>query len=87
MGVFADMQPSPDTMAKLNSMRLYLSATALADIVNNTGTHIKPWALTGSSQATLLIPWPNQEKLPDRCWIIWQHFLKKAFSPSTPSSH
>jgi hypothetical protein len=74
---------SRDTMEKLNAVCLYLGALTLADICNENGTHIKTWALTGSKQAKVLLPWPNQGKPSEHCWVVWRRFLKKCFVPFT----
>eukprot|EP00957_Ditylum_brightwellii_P145910 11111071-Ditylum_brightwellii.AAC.1 len=33
-----------------------------------------------------MIPWPNQGKPPDRCWVLWRQFLKTCFTPRTQKS-
>eukprot|EP00957_Ditylum_brightwellii_P160722 12236275-Ditylum_brightwellii.AAC.1 len=68
MDNFAAKMSSADTMDKLNRVQLFLGPTTLAGITNKTGTHIHPWALTGSKKCKLLIPLPNQACLSDRCW-------------------
>eukprot|EP00957_Ditylum_brightwellii_P016042 1208602-Ditylum_brightwellii.AAC.1 len=59
----------------------------LADIVNDSGTHIEPWALSGSNVAKVQLHLPNQAKPPERSWVLWHRFLKKAFIMSAPKSH
>eukprot|EP00957_Ditylum_brightwellii_P054188 4104306-Ditylum_brightwellii.AAC.1 len=68
MDVFEASKPSNTTLEKLNTVRLYLGALTLADIVSNDGRNILPWALTGRSRAKLMIPWPNQGLPLDSHW-------------------
>eukprot|EP00957_Ditylum_brightwellii_P176885 13473850-Ditylum_brightwellii.AAC.1 len=68
MDCFGDTKPLSDTLYKLNVVWLYLGVITLADITNNEGTHIMPWALSGSTHAETLLPWPNQERPSDQCW-------------------
>eukprot|EP00957_Ditylum_brightwellii_P189914 14457583-Ditylum_brightwellii.AAC.1 len=70
MDVFEATKPSNTTLGKLNTVRLYLSALALADIVSNDGQDILPWALTGRSRAKLMIPWSNQGMPPNSHWAL-----------------
>eukprot|EP00957_Ditylum_brightwellii_P129478 9876432-Ditylum_brightwellii.AAC.1 len=68
-------------------VQLYLGVLTLVDIVSDDGRHIQPWALSGCSKAKPMIPWQNQGRLPDRCWVIWRRFLKTCFAPTTQKSH
>eukprot|EP00957_Ditylum_brightwellii_P145748 11098611-Ditylum_brightwellii.AAC.1 len=87
MDDFAAKIPSLDTMDKLNRVQLFLGATTMADITNKMRMHIYPWALTGSKKCKLLIPWPNQARPSDHCWVLWHSFLKKFYYPNTPALH
>eukprot|EP00957_Ditylum_brightwellii_P059165 4490161-Ditylum_brightwellii.AAC.1 len=70
MDVFVASHPGDATLEKLNMVRLYLGVLTLADITNDSGTHIEGWALTGAKHACPMIEWPNQEKPSDACWVI-----------------
>eukprot|EP00957_Ditylum_brightwellii_P008996 680396-Ditylum_brightwellii.AAC.1 len=87
MDMFEDRKPSKDTLGKLNAVRLYLGVVTLANIVNDLGTYIMAWAVTGASKAKPTLPWPNQGKLLDRCWTIWRRYLKECFAPDTSKCH
>eukprot|EP00957_Ditylum_brightwellii_P148510 11307668-Ditylum_brightwellii.AAC.1 len=76
MDAFSSSHPSDATLGKLNSVQLNLGVITLADITNNAGTEIKPWALTGEMRACPTIEWPIQEKPADMCFIMWCRFLK-----------
>eukprot|EP00957_Ditylum_brightwellii_P037863 2863485-Ditylum_brightwellii.AAC.1 len=71
MDVFCSSHPGDAALEKLNLVQLYLGVITLADLINNVGTEIKPWALTGESRACPTIEWPNQEKPADSCFIMW----------------
>eukprot|EP00957_Ditylum_brightwellii_P067890 5154452-Ditylum_brightwellii.AAC.1 len=49
MDEFGTLQLSALTLTQLNTVRLYLGALTLADIVSDDGYHIMDWALTGIS--------------------------------------
>eukprot|EP00957_Ditylum_brightwellii_P204378 15338972-Ditylum_brightwellii.AAC.1 len=34
-----------------------------------------------------MIPWPNQGRPPDCCWVIWRRFLNTCFAPVTQKLH
>eukprot|EP00957_Ditylum_brightwellii_P015997 1205475-Ditylum_brightwellii.AAC.1 len=87
MDVFKATKPSDTTLEKLNTVRLYLGALTLADIVSDGGRNILPWALTGRSRAKPMIPWPNQGMSPDSHWDLWCRFLKDCFAPHTGRAH
>eukprot|EP00957_Ditylum_brightwellii_P176875 13473084-Ditylum_brightwellii.AAC.1 len=87
MDVFNAFKSSDTTLEKLNTVRLYLGALTLADIVSDEGRNILPWALTGRGRAKLMIPWPNQDMPPDSHWVLWCRFLKDCFAPHTSCAH
>eukprot|EP00957_Ditylum_brightwellii_P156734 11929710-Ditylum_brightwellii.AAC.2 len=62
MDIFKSMKPSTGTLEQLNAVRLFLQALTLADLANDTGTHIEPWALSGTRVAKVSMHWPNQER-------------------------
>eukprot|EP00957_Ditylum_brightwellii_P056516 4284715-Ditylum_brightwellii.AAC.1 len=72
MDVFVASHPGDATLDKLNRVQLYVRALTLADITNDSGTHIDAWALTGAKRARPTIEWPNQEKPSDDCWVTWR---------------
>eukprot|EP00957_Ditylum_brightwellii_P029486 2228862-Ditylum_brightwellii.AAC.1 len=72
MDKFESYKPSTGTLEKLNVVRLYLQVLTLADIVDGHGCHIDPWALSGSKQAKVLIPWPSPEKPQESSWFLWR---------------
>eukprot|EP00957_Ditylum_brightwellii_P095743 7294888-Ditylum_brightwellii.AAC.1 len=72
MDAFCSSHPGDTTLKKLNLVRLYHGVITLADITNDAGTVIKPWALTGEMRAQPTIEWPNQEKPADTCFIRWR---------------
>eukprot|EP00957_Ditylum_brightwellii_P161684 12309863-Ditylum_brightwellii.AAC.1 len=74
-------------MRKLNAVQLYLGVVTLADIVSDRGMHIMAWALTGTSKAKPILPWPNQGKPLDHCWTMWRRYLKECFAPDTSKCH
>eukprot|EP00957_Ditylum_brightwellii_P008786 666312-Ditylum_brightwellii.AAC.1 len=76
MDVFVASHPGDATLDKLNRVQLYLGALTVANITNDSGTHITAWALTGAKQACPTIQWPNQGKPSDNCWVTYQQFLK-----------
>eukprot|EP00957_Ditylum_brightwellii_P123082 9384630-Ditylum_brightwellii.AAC.1 len=59
------------TLKKLNLVWLCLGVITLADITNDAGTEIEPWAFTGETRARSTIEWPNQEKPANTCFITW----------------
>eukprot|EP00957_Ditylum_brightwellii_P013482 1017292-Ditylum_brightwellii.AAC.1 len=63
MDVFCSLNPSTLTLEWLNTVRLYLGALTLSDIVTDDGKSIADWALTGRTRAKAMTPWPNQNKL------------------------
>eukprot|EP00957_Ditylum_brightwellii_P003307 250724-Ditylum_brightwellii.AAC.1 len=67
MDVFVASHPGDAALDKLNRVQLYLGVLTLADITNDSGTHIDVRALTGSKRACPMIEWPNQEKPSDEC--------------------
>eukprot|EP00957_Ditylum_brightwellii_P026728 2021372-Ditylum_brightwellii.AAC.1 len=69
MNVFVASHLGNATLDKLNRVQLYLGALTLADITNDSGTHIAAWALTGAKRAHPTTEWPNQEKPSDKCWV------------------
>eukprot|EP00957_Ditylum_brightwellii_P169889 12930786-Ditylum_brightwellii.AAC.1 len=66
MDVFVALHPGDATLDKLNRVQLYLGALTLADITNDSSTHIAAWALTGAKCVCPMIEWPNQEKPSDK---------------------
>eukprot|EP00957_Ditylum_brightwellii_P187730 14294761-Ditylum_brightwellii.AAC.1 len=74
-------------LEKLILVRLYLEVLTLTDIMNNNGTEIEPWALTGTKQAGPSLPWLNQERPLKICWITWRCFLKQHFCVDTAKNH
>eukprot|EP00957_Ditylum_brightwellii_P051814 3929129-Ditylum_brightwellii.AAC.1 len=68
MDVFGTLQLSALTLTQLNTVRLYLGAITLADIVSDDRYHIMDWALTGRTKTKPMIPWPNQGKPTNICW-------------------
>eukprot|EP00957_Ditylum_brightwellii_P033728 2556182-Ditylum_brightwellii.AAC.1 len=87
MDVFKATKLSDTTLEKLNTVRLYLGALMLVDIVSNDRRNILPWALTGRSRAKLMIPWPNQGMPLDSHWALWCRFRKDCFAPHTGQAH
>eukprot|EP00957_Ditylum_brightwellii_P036286 2748082-Ditylum_brightwellii.AAC.1 len=83
MDVFVSFHPGDAILEKLNLVRLYLGVLNFTDITNNTGTEIKPWSLTGIKQARSTLPWPNQERPSEICWVTWKRFLKRHFCVDT----
>eukprot|EP00957_Ditylum_brightwellii_P175350 13348792-Ditylum_brightwellii.AAC.1 len=71
MDVFDSLKPSTLTLEQLNTVRLYLGALMLSDIVTDNGTSIMDWALTGRTRAKTMLPWPNQNKPLAECWVLW----------------
>eukprot|EP00957_Ditylum_brightwellii_P036400 2755700-Ditylum_brightwellii.AAC.1 len=71
--------PKPQHLytGKLNDVCLYLGVLMVADITNDEGMYIMPWALSSSSRAKVLLPWPNQGKVSNRGWVLWRRFLKQ----------
>eukprot|EP00957_Ditylum_brightwellii_P162306 12358714-Ditylum_brightwellii.AAC.1 len=57
--IFEQRKPSKDTLEKLNSVRLYPGVVTLVDIATDNGACIMAWALTGTSRAKPMLPWPN----------------------------
>eukprot|EP00957_Ditylum_brightwellii_P062473 4741185-Ditylum_brightwellii.AAC.1 len=49
MDAFASSSPHDAALLHVSTVRLYLQALTLADIVDESGTYILPWALTGST--------------------------------------
>eukprot|EP00957_Ditylum_brightwellii_P183021 13940803-Ditylum_brightwellii.AAC.2 len=43
--------------------------------------------ISGSKVAKVQLHWPNQANPPERSWVLWRRFLKKAFATSAPKSH
>eukprot|EP00957_Ditylum_brightwellii_P172335 13119819-Ditylum_brightwellii.AAC.1 len=68
MDVFVASHPGNATLEKLTRVQLKLGALTLADITNDSGTHIEAWALTGAKCACSTIKWPNHKKPSDECW-------------------
>eukprot|EP00957_Ditylum_brightwellii_P025270 1912837-Ditylum_brightwellii.AAC.1 len=87
MDIFCSSDPSDAILEKLNLVQLYLGVITLADLTNNAGTEIKPWALTGERREHSAIEWPNQEKPADSCFIMWCRFLKKHFCTDAKCTH
>eukprot|EP00957_Ditylum_brightwellii_P031783 2410272-Ditylum_brightwellii.AAC.1 len=88
MDVFCSSHPGDAKLEKLNLIWLYLGVITLAaDLTNNAGTEIKPWALTGERRVRPTIKWPNQEKPADSCFIMWRRFLKKHFCTNAKRTH
>eukprot|EP00957_Ditylum_brightwellii_P066670 5059475-Ditylum_brightwellii.AAC.1 len=87
MDKFCSSHPGNATLKKLNLVWLYLGVVTLADLTNDVGTEIEPWALTVESRACPIIKWPNQEKPADSCFITWCQFLKKPFCTNAKCTH
>ena len=60
MDVINHCLQSPKQSKRINRVRLYLRIIMLTDICNKYGTHIEPWALTGSTTAQTTLSWPAQ---------------------------
>eukprot|EP00957_Ditylum_brightwellii_P047038 3571762-Ditylum_brightwellii.AAC.1 len=59
----------------------------LTDIGNEYGTHIEPWALTGSTTARTTLSWPAQSRPTDSDWTLWRKTIKSVLllrSPKIP---
>eukprot|EP00957_Ditylum_brightwellii_P142685 10871765-Ditylum_brightwellii.AAC.1 len=87
MDIFESMKPPTGTLEQLSAIRLFLQALTLADLANNTGTHIEPWVLSGTRVAKVLMHWPNQGRPPEQSWALCNFFLKKAFAPNASKTH
>jgi hypothetical protein len=69
----------------INACRIYLQVTTLAEITNDTGTHILPEAFYGASDKTnqpklwhwsqSILKWPYQQKPPKLAWRLWKQYL------------
>lgn len=78
---------TPTQLEAINACRIYLQVTTIAEISNDTGTHIIPAALSGlydesnnpiiwqSSQS--LLKWPYQLRPPIAAWKLWKRYLKQ----------
>ena len=71
-------------MFKLNSVRLYLRVITLADLTDESGTHIPDGMLTGEWQAGSDLRWPFQPRPSDSAWALFRKCIRDAFSPKTP---
>jgi hypothetical protein len=87
-------QFSKSQLESINTCRLYLQVTTLAELSNENGTNILSYALKGTldpntnqpqlwtySKSTL--DWPYQERPPTKAWNIWKRFLL-SFTTNTP---
>eukprot|EP00957_Ditylum_brightwellii_P036295 2748627-Ditylum_brightwellii.AAC.2 len=74
MDIFESMKPSTGTLEQLNAVRLFLQELTLADLANDTGTHIEPWDLSGTRIAKVLMHWTNQGRPPEQSWALWHFF-------------
>eukprot|EP00957_Ditylum_brightwellii_P189960 14461429-Ditylum_brightwellii.AAC.1 len=86
MDTFETAKPGTTTLDHLCRVRLYLEATTLADISNNSGKIILPWALTGKAWCRPTIQWPNQKMSSKYSWQIWRRYLRKFFVTKIPAS-
>eukprot|EP00957_Ditylum_brightwellii_P153640 11692489-Ditylum_brightwellii.AAC.1 len=66
MDAFCSIKPGDAVLEQVNLVRLYLGVLTLADITNDAGNAIEPWAISGASRARPTIPWPNQERPSER---------------------
>eukprot|EP00957_Ditylum_brightwellii_P136632 10419807-Ditylum_brightwellii.AAC.1 len=86
MDEFETAKPSMATLDHLCRVRLYLGATALTDICDDSRKKIFAWALMGEARCRLVTQWPNQEKLLKYSWQIWRRYLRKFFVTKIPSN-
>eukprot|EP00957_Ditylum_brightwellii_P165516 12601088-Ditylum_brightwellii.AAC.1 len=63
MDMFETAKPGTTTLDHLCRVCLYLRATTLADISNDSRKRILSWALTGKARCRPTTQWPNQEML------------------------
>eukprot|EP00957_Ditylum_brightwellii_P033314 2524520-Ditylum_brightwellii.AAC.1 len=70
MDAFASSLPCDAALLHVNTVRLYLQALTLADIVDESGSYILPWTLTGSTRVMSTLNWPNQTKPSAYAWRI-----------------
>eukprot|EP00957_Ditylum_brightwellii_P096369 7339340-Ditylum_brightwellii.AAC.1 len=62
MDEFGTAKPGMVTLDHLCRVHLYLGATTLADICDDSGKTIFAWPLTGEARCRPMTQWPNQEK-------------------------
>eukprot|EP00957_Ditylum_brightwellii_P005544 425025-Ditylum_brightwellii.AAC.1 len=74
------------TLDHLSRVRLYLGATTLANICDDSGMKVFTWVLTGDAQCRPMMQWPNQEKPLKNSWQIWRRYLRKFFVTTIPSN-
>eukprot|EP00957_Ditylum_brightwellii_P064206 4872106-Ditylum_brightwellii.AAC.1 len=86
MDKFASSSPRDAALLHVNMVRLYLQVLTLADIVDESGSCILPWALTGSTRAMSMLGWPNQTKPSAYVWRIWHSFLRNTFTSMVSKS-
>eukprot|EP00957_Ditylum_brightwellii_P120651 9203441-Ditylum_brightwellii.AAC.1 len=71
MDEFETAKPGTATLDHLCRVRLYLGATTMADICDDSGRKIFAWALTGEARCRPMTQCPNQEKpLKYRLWTV-----------------
>eukprot|EP00957_Ditylum_brightwellii_P153332 11669493-Ditylum_brightwellii.AAC.1 len=75
MDTFETAKLGTTTLDHLCRVRLYLGATTLADISNNSRKRILSWALMGKARCSPTIQWPNQEMSSKYSWQIWRRYL------------
>ena len=85
MDVVATRLPLPDRI-HFNRCRIFLQVTTLGELLDASGTHLLPWAWTGSSRNPFpQYSWPRQTRPPDHLWNTWQHTLSSVFQVSPHS--
>eukprot|EP00957_Ditylum_brightwellii_P083836 6372462-Ditylum_brightwellii.AAC.1 len=77
MDTFETAESGTMTLDHLCRVRLYLGATTLADINNNSRKITLSWALTGYTRCRPTTQWPNQEMPSKYSWKIWRRYLWK----------
>ncbi len=77
----------PKHLQILNSCRLFLQVTTLAEISDHNGTKLLDTNLTTSthtpnlsSKSTLLLKWPNQPNPGRSAWEIWTKTLQQLYT-------
>eukprot|EP00957_Ditylum_brightwellii_P192197 14630426-Ditylum_brightwellii.AAC.1 len=84
--IFGTAKPGTATLNHLCRVSLYLGATTLADICDDSEEKILSWALTGYARCWPESPWPNQTKPSKYSWQIWRRFLRRFFVSRIPSN-
>lgn len=80
MDAFMAINPPPHDLQSLQTCRLYLQATTLADITTACGNRIASATFQGTDQPLLhQRAWIPTQKPTQNDWVIWQSYLRQCF--------